>query len=89
MPGPSQVDKIGKISGEQPGVPPVDLAGQAQIAYRNETTNIDCGFWSGDFAFDEDDTDRLHYLQEQVGRQGRCLKEGKLQLADPTQKPID
>ena len=88
MPGPSQVDEIGEISGEKPGIPPVDLAGQAQIVFRNETTNIDCGFWSGDFAFEENDAERLHYLQEQVGRQGRCLKEGREQLVAPTQQPI-
>ncbi|KAF1945922.1 hypothetical protein EJ02DRAFT_368248 [Clathrospora elynae] len=77
MPGHSQVDEIGEKSGEQPGIPPVDLAAQAQVVHRNETTNIDCGFWSGAFAFDDGDMDQLHYLQTKVGRQGICLKEGK------------
>ncbi|KAL6711452.1 hypothetical protein ACN47E_004386 [Coniothyrium glycines] len=91
MPGTSQVDEIGQKSGEKPGIPPVDLAGQAQIVSRNETTNIDCGFWSGDFAFADNDTDTLHYLQEQVGRQGRCIKNGREeqgQNADATQIPL-
>jgi hypothetical protein len=57
------------------GIPPVDLAGQAQVVARNETMNIDCGFWSGAFAFDDGDTERLHYLQEHVGRRGECLKQ--------------
>ena len=77
LPGRSQIDTIAEEVGTKHGLPPVDLAGQAQIVYRNETTNIDCGFWSGAFSFDEDDTDRLHYLQEKVGRQGMCLKERK------------
>lgn len=91
MPGPSQVDEFGKMSGEKPGIPPVDLAGRAQIKSRNETTNIDCGFWSGDFAFADDDLETLHYLQEQVGRQGRCLKEGREKRTDanPMQQFMD
>ncbi|CAN9272249.1 unnamed protein product [Alternaria alternata] len=78
MPGHSEIDLVGEKSGEsEHGIPPVDLAAQAQVVFRNETTNIDCGFWSGAFAFDEKDTGRLHYLQEKVGRQGICLKEDK------------
>lgn len=78
MPGHSEIDLVGEKSGEsEHGIPPVDLAAQAQVVFRNETTNIDCGFWSGAFAFDEMDTNRLHYLQEKVGRQGICLKEDK------------
>jgi hypothetical protein len=75
MPGHSLVDEIGAKMGEGPGIPPVDLAGQAQVVHRNETTNIGCGFWSGAFAFDDGDTSRLQYLQEHVGRQGECLKD--------------
>ncbi|KAH7386022.1 hypothetical protein BKA66DRAFT_415746 [Pyrenochaeta sp. MPI-SDFR-AT-0127] len=90
MPGRSQVDEIGEKSGEDPGIPPVDLAAQAQVVYRNETTNIDCGFWSGAFAFEDDDVDYLHYLQEYVGRQGRCLKDGRAQQANNSfQKLMD
>lgn len=77
MPGPSQIDEIGENSGEEPGIPPVDLAAQEQIERRNETTNIDCGFWSGAFAFRDGDLGQLHELQEKVGRQGQCLKEGR------------
>ncbi|KAI4704400.1 hypothetical protein J4E81_001466 [Alternaria sp. BMP 2799] len=77
MPGKSEIDSIGEKLGEEHSLPPVDLAAQAQVVYRNETTNIDCGFWNGAFAFDEDDTERLQFLQEKVGRQGNCLKEGK------------
>tara|TARA_R110002003_G_scaffold235_9_gene17033 strand:+ start:22759 stop:23136 length:378 start_codon:yes stop_codon:yes gene_type:complete len=82
MPGHSLIDEIGHKSGEGPGIPPVDLAGQAQVIYRNETSNIDCGFWSGAFAFDENDTIQLRYLQEVVGRQGVCLKEERRQLEE-------
>lgn len=80
MPGESEIARIGQAVGEQSGIPPVDLAGQVQVINRNETTNIGCGFWNGEFAFDDDDMNRLHFLQEQVGRQGQCLKEGKLPL---------
>jgi hypothetical protein len=96
MPGPSLIDEIGTESGEGPGVPPVDLAGQAQVVYRNETTNIDCGFWSGAFGFDEDDTERLRFLQEHVGRRGKCLKDDReadevdaiQAIEETTQKPM-
>jgi len=74
MPGQSLIAEIETQSGEGPGIPPVDLAAQDQVAQRNETTNIDCGFWGGAFAFDDGDTDELHYLQEHVGRKGQCLK---------------
>lgn len=90
MPGKSQVDEIGLRSGERPGIPPIDLAGHAQILYRNETSNIDCGFWGGDFAFDEGDMEQLHYLQENVARQGRCLKPNRQQPRnDSLQKLIE
>ncbi|KAL5119562.1 hypothetical protein ACEQ8H_002408 [Pleosporales sp. CAS-2024a] len=96
MPGHSLVDEIGTESGERPGIPPVDLAGQAQVVHRNETTNIDCGFWSGAFSFDDDDWKRLRYLREHVGRRGECLKDDRetesinaiQAIADTTQRPI-
>ncbi|PVI05268.1 glycosyltransferase family 25 protein [Periconia macrospinosa] len=74
MPGSSQIAEIGWEIGEEHGIPPVDLAGQAQVVYRNESTNIGCGFWSRGFAFDDADHQRLEWLQEEVGRRGRCLK---------------
>ena len=77
MPGKSQIAQIGEQNGEDHGVPPVDRVGQPQIEYRNETTNIGCGFWSGAFAFEDNDVERLRFLQEEVGRKGRCLKEGR------------
>lgn len=77
MPGDSQIAQIGQAMGENHGIPPVDLAGQTQVVYRNETTNIGCGFWSGAFAFEDGDTKRLKFLQEEVGRKGRCLKDGR------------
>ncbi|CAA9961303.1 hypothetical protein PTMSG1_04687 [Pyrenophora teres f. maculata] len=77
MPGRSEIDSLTEESGEKPGPPPVDRAAEFQVFYRNETTNIDCGFWSGAFSFEEGDLERLHYLQEKVGREGLCLKEGK------------
>ncbi|KNG45757.1 glycosyltransferase family 25 protein [Stemphylium lycopersici] len=91
MPGRSEIDTIGALAGEDPGLPPVDSAAQAQVIYRNETTNIDCGFWSGAFAFDEEDTERLHFLQERVGRQGLCLKQDKQHDTSfyPPQKAMD
>jgi hypothetical protein len=75
MPGASMIDEMSAEEGAAVGIPPVDLAGQAQVVARNETMNIDCGFWSGAFAFDDGDTERLHYLQEHVGRRGECLKQ--------------
>ncbi|CAO2651897.1 Nn.00g001800.m01.CDS01 [Neocucurbitaria sp. VM-36] len=89
MPGPSLVDEIGEMSGEKPGIPPVDLAAREQIIHRNETTNIDCGFWSGAFAFDDGDMDQLHYLQDHVGREGLCLKEGRRPAQDSLQKLME
>jgi hypothetical protein len=74
MPGQSQIAQVEMSQGEVAGMPPVDRAGEPQIKERNETTNIDCGFWGGAFGFDDDDVTRLHFLQEQVGRQGKCLK---------------
>lgn len=56
--------------------PPVDAAGLEQVRYRKETSNIGCGFYDGSFYFNADQ-DRLAYLREQVGRQGKCLKEGR------------
>ncbi|KAF2143491.1 glycosyltransferase family 25 protein [Aplosporella prunicola CBS 121167] len=55
--------------------PPVDAAGFDQTRERNETSNVACGFWSGDFAFDS--AERLEVLREEVGRKGRCLKPGR------------
>ena len=77
MPGASQIAQIEEIMGETLGIPPVDLAGQNQIAIRNETSNIGCGFWSGDFSYGDGDDKRLAFLQEEVGRQGKCLKNGR------------
>ena len=58
-------------------LPPVDTAAVEQAQERHETANIDCGFWSGEFAFDAEDARRLGWLQKQVGRRGRCLKKGR------------
>jgi hypothetical protein len=77
MPGESQIAQIGEATGEKHGVPPVDLAGQDQLYSRRETTNIGCGFWGGGFSFEPGNAERLAYLQEEVGRKGKCLKEGK------------
>ncbi|KAF2126863.1 glycosyltransferase family 25 protein [Dothidotthia symphoricarpi CBS 119687] len=88
MPGRSQIAEIGEVEGVESGVPPVDAAGEAQVESRNETTNIDCGFWSGAFAFDDDDTEDLQYLQEHVGRQGKCLKDDRFQTDETQQKLI-
>lgn len=79
VPGESEIAKIGKDHGEDTGqgLSPVDWAGQAQTIWRNETTNIGCGFWSGAFAFKDGDLERLEFLREQVGREAKCLKEGR------------
>ncbi|KAF2787540.1 glycosyltransferase family 25 protein [Melanomma pulvis-pyrius CBS 109.77] len=74
MPGASQIAQIGQVMGEKVGIPPVDLAGQTQVANRNQTPNIGCGFWNGEFSFDDDDVVRLEYLQE-LGRAGKCWEE--------------
>ncbi|KAL2690641.1 hypothetical protein IWX47DRAFT_426871 [Phyllosticta citricarpa] len=70
VPGDSM---IAGIEGHQ-GIPPVDESGYEQVLERGETTNIDCGFWDGAFSFDEDDTRRLAWLQEEAARKGQCLK---------------
>ncbi|KAF2203280.1 hypothetical protein GQ43DRAFT_367291 [Delitschia confertaspora ATCC 74209] len=77
MPGGSQIAEISEALGHKVGIPPVDFAGQLQVTERNETSNIGCGFWGGAFGFDENDNERLAFLQEEVGRKGRCLKEGR------------
>jgi hypothetical protein len=77
MPGDSLTAKVEEAPGTKPGVPPVDLAAQTQVADRNETSNIGCGFWGGGFAFPDGDMRRLHFLQEEVGRNGRCSKNGR------------
>jgi hypothetical protein len=78
MPGDSLIAQVGVEAGlQKPGVPPIDWAGQEQVANRNETSNIGCGFWGGAFQFRDGDTAHLHFLQEEVGRKGRCLKNGR------------
>ncbi|KAK8218788.1 hypothetical protein IWZ01DRAFT_518113 [Phyllosticta capitalensis] len=51
---------------------PVDAEGMPQALRRNETSNIGCGFWSGDFTFSG--PVELEALRQEVGRKGRCLK---------------
>lgn len=55
---------------------PVDAQGFSQVQSRNETSNIECGFYSGDFEFG-DDMARLEYLRREVARKGKCLKDWK------------
>jgi hypothetical protein len=40
---------------------------------REDTANIDCGVRSHD-AFFAEDLERLEFLREVVGRQGKCLR---------------
>ncbi|KAF2182018.1 glycosyltransferase family 25 protein [Zopfia rhizophila CBS 207.26] len=78
MPGDSEIAQITEATGgSKVGIPPVDLAGQTQVIIRNETSNIGCGFWGGAFSFNDNDKEQLEFLQEEVGRKGRCLKEGR------------
>ncbi|KAF2014962.1 glycosyltransferase family 25 protein [Aaosphaeria arxii CBS 175.79] len=78
MPGESQIAQVDESFGEDPpGMPPVDWAGVQQVLSRNETINIDCGFWNGEFAFEDGDSKTLETLRENVGRQGKCLKRGR------------
>ncbi|OJD35610.1 glycosyltransferase family 25 protein [Diplodia corticola] len=62
---------------EEVHLPPVDAEALAQSRSRKETSNIDCGFWSGDFDFE--DEQRLGVLREEVGRKGQCLKPDRYQ----------
>lgn len=55
--------------------PPVDIAGLEQVEWRHETSNIGCGFWSGEFYYLNEK--ELNYLRREVGRKGRCLKKGR------------
>ena len=81
MPGNSVIKMEEKP--EKVFLPPVDAAGLEQTRVRGETSNVDCGFWSGDFEFegkgdgDEEEARRLEWLREEVGRKGRCLKPGR------------
>lgn len=76
MPGQSLIGEIGaKVGQGAGGMPPIDAVGKAQVEQRNQTSNIECGFWNGAFAFDDGDMEQLHYLQEHVGRRGECLKD--------------
>jgi hypothetical protein len=67
---------IKQVEHSSAGRPPVDASGYEQVLQRNESSNIGCGFFSKDFYFG-DDLEKLHYLQEEVGRRGRCMKEGR------------
>jgi hypothetical protein len=49
-----------------------DDGGEAVV--REDTANIDCGVRSNE-AFFAKDEERLEYLREVVGRQGKCLRE--------------
>lgn len=73
MPGKSMIGGIDNHS----NIPPVDATGRAQAEERKETPNIDCGFWSGAFAFQPGDKRRLDWLRREVGRKGRCRKAGR------------
>lgn len=73
MPGKSMIGGIENHS----NIPPVDATGREQAEERKETPNIDCGFWSGAFAFQPGDKRRLDRLRREVGRKGRCLKAGR------------
>lgn len=53
--------------------PPVDAAGLEQVKWRKETSNIGCGFWSGEF-YHEGDKSKLAYVQNEVIAKGQCLK---------------
>ncbi|KAG8625330.1 hypothetical protein KVT40_007081 [Elsinoe batatas] len=59
----------------QEWLPPVDREGLEQTGKRGETSNIDCGFLSGDFEYG--DQKQFEMLREEVGRKGRCLKPGR------------
>jgi len=72
MEGASLIDGVT----DKAGRPPADRVGGSQVLYRNETSNINCGFWSQDFRW-YGDKERLKYLREEVGRKGRCLKSGR------------
>jgi len=80
MPGSSMIAQVEAQKNHIVGIPPVDRAGANQVILRGETSNIGCGFWSEAFRFDVGDKQKLSYLQEEVGRKGRCLKEGREKL---------
>lgn len=78
MPGKSEIATVTKEKNNQIlGDPPVDRAGKKQVEMRNETSNINCGFWGGAFSFPDEDQKKLSYLQQKVGREGLCLKKGR------------
>jgi hypothetical protein len=73
VPGPSIID----TEQGHKDLPPVDQAAKGLIEDRDETPNINCGFWNGAFNFNDEDTARLDWLRQEVGRKGRCLKIGR------------
>ncbi|KAF2278754.1 uncharacterized protein EI97DRAFT_431006 [Westerdykella ornata] len=78
MPGESEIARVGEEThGAKTHLPPVDQAAQQIVRERNETANIGCGFWSGEFSFNDGDMQRLRFLREHVGRKGECLKPGR------------
>ncbi|KAF4548867.1 Hypothetical protein D9617_25g061970 [Elsinoe fawcettii] len=56
-------------------LPPVDREGLEQTERRGETSNIDCGFLSDEFGYENQE--KFEMLREEVGRKGRCLKKGR------------
>lgn len=77
MEGESMIAGVEAAENHQVFRPPVDQAGLEQVRWRQETSNINCGFWSGEFWFEEGDSRRLEWLRQQVGRAGRCVKAGR------------
>jgi hypothetical protein len=64
--------------GKESEIASVDLGEEDGIASeavgREDTANIDCGVRSND-AFFAKDEERLEYLKDIVGRQGKCLRD--------------
>jgi hypothetical protein len=87
MPGDSEIAQVEQSTGYKTSVPPVDRAAQWQTVSRNETSNIGCGFWNGEFRFEENDTARPRPPQEEVGRKGRCLKKNRDVLYEKMNPP--
>ncbi|GAB7362866.1 hypothetical protein MBLNU230_g3168t1 [Neophaeotheca triangularis] len=77
MEGESMIAGVEVASGHEVHRPPVDQAGLEQVAWRRETSNVGCGFWSGEFWFESGDLRRFEWLRENVGRRGRCVKPGR------------
>ncbi|RDA95810.1 hypothetical protein CP533_5217 [Ophiocordyceps camponoti-saundersi (nom. inval.)] len=72
--GPSAIGDVDRDADSDWGqhMGPVDAVARTQADQRGETPNIGCGFWKGNFEFEDGDLHHLDWLRREYGRKGRC-----------------